>query len=80
MTDPERVDEKMKSDEAKKSESVVWEVWIAHEAFGTECLREYVGTELGAKRLALRLARAGGFGWRAEWYPRGLSVARATDI
>lgn len=53
-----------------------WMVWISHEAFGDESVREYWGTELGARRLAHRLARAGGYGWKARWEPCAVANPR----
>lgn len=40
-----------------------FEIAIQHDAHGRECVREYQGTELGAKRAAAKLARQGGRGW-----------------
>lgn len=34
-----------------------------HDAFGYEGVREYFGTELGAKFAARRIANSAGFGW-----------------
>lgn len=34
-----------------------------HETFGFEGVREYYGSELGAKFAARRIAKAAGFGW-----------------
>lgn len=48
---------------------MAWIISATHAAFGTEGASRYVGTKLGAKRAALRLARAGGHGWRAQWRP-----------
>lgn len=36
----------------------------SHDAFGVEGLREYQGTELGARRAAAAIARRGGHGWK----------------
>jgi hypothetical protein len=40
-----------------------WVIWIEHEAFGTEGLQSYFGSELGARRAAGKIAREAGHGW-----------------
>jgi hypothetical protein len=52
-----------------------YDLWIWHEAFGVECRRRYRGTRLGATRLAARLAREGGFGWRPVIVDAALELA-----
>ena len=46
-----------------KTSRTMWKIWIRHEAFGVEGRQSYSGSELGAKRLANRLVRDGGYGW-----------------
>lgn len=49
----------------KDSVKRVWIVGARHQAYGVEGAREYRGTELGARRLAAKIARMGGHGWSA---------------
>lgn len=42
----------------------LWLVGAQHQAFGPEGVREYLGTERGARILAGKIARKGGHGWR----------------
>lgn len=55
--------------EALATAAGAWIIGATHAAFGTEGEREYIGTELGAKRAAGKIAKAGGHGWRAQYRP-----------
>lgn len=43
--------------------SSVWIVGAKNEAFGREGMREYIGTERGARIVAGKIARCAGHGW-----------------
>lgn len=40
-----------------------YQIAARHDVFGVEGLREYVGTERGARMAAAKIAKAAGFGW-----------------
>lgn len=62
---------------ARKPSPTQYDVGAYHQAFGLEGVRTYTGTFIGAQRLANRVARHGGHGWRP--YVRPVSAPAITD-